>query len=177
MRYWHALLFAVLLAPGWAFAGKPDGDLPKPDPKGYWRVMTQDDATTTSKCLDSRKTPLCAVENFRACNLRVEAELCRQPGQTDDVLTSPRFPDDWYKYRVVSSGHFKKGDPRLDDRDHEMPWVPGDIWIILDERHCSRTYCAKPVRSELYYVPVRYIVHKDTDGWQVVYAFQLHWRQ
>ena len=76
MRHWRALLFALILTPGWAFAGKPGADLPKPDPKGYWRVMTQDDATTTSKCLGSRETPLCAVENFRACNLRKVAELC-----------------------------------------------------------------------------------------------------
>ena len=43
--------------------------------EGRW--MTHDDATTTSRCIGSAETAVCAIETMIACLFRLEAELCR----------------------------------------------------------------------------------------------------
>jgi hypothetical protein len=35
-----------------------------------WRVMTQSDAISTSRCIGDPKTPLCAIETVEACIVR-----------------------------------------------------------------------------------------------------------
>ena len=61
------VIAALVLGSGAAAAaGRHAPDLPRPDPKGTWRKITWDDATTTSKCIGDLSTPLCALETVLA---------------------------------------------------------------------------------------------------------------
>lgn len=65
-----ALVFAT---PSLVHAAEP---LPRPDARGQWRVITADDATTTSRCIGNPTTPACAIETHLACFVRRQQELC-----------------------------------------------------------------------------------------------------
>ena len=47
----------------------------KPKP-ARWRIMTMEDATSTSRCIGDPRTPLCAVETLMACFIRRQVRLC-----------------------------------------------------------------------------------------------------
>lgn len=53
----------------------PLADVPPPD---ELRFITADNAT--SQCIGDPKTPLCAVETFKACFARNDMKLCRKVG-------------------------------------------------------------------------------------------------
>jgi hypothetical protein len=154
-------------------AAQADPDLPRPDPKGFWRDMTHDDSSTTSKCLGSRETPLCVVETRLACALRGDADLCRRVWyQGFKPTAQPTY--EWWRYRVHSSGHFRKGDPQRDEREEEIGWEPGDMWIVIDEMKCHDDRCFRIQPQVKRYVLKRYILRKQYDGWHVVTAGLWH---
>lgn len=107
-RQW--LFLAVVALPvfviggGLAVAAEPS-DLPPIDPPGVWHTLTQDDATTDSKCIGNPVTPLCAVETIRACFTRRDDSLCQIGMGLDHLpglsLTNKR-PELSERYRVVS---------------------------------------------------------------------------
>ena len=53
----------------------PASPAAKPKP-ARWRVMTMEDATSTSRCIGDPRTPLCAVETHTACFIRRQVRLC-----------------------------------------------------------------------------------------------------
>jgi hypothetical protein len=162
----------AMIGAGYAIAA--DIDLPKADPPGKWRRITQDAGSTDSKCIGQLTSPLCAVENWLACFTRSDISLCVLAdrffrGQYD-TFKSAR--DELVRYRVVSSWVLGEGDiPKWHRLACERAWQPGDIVIDTDElgcwrdkagEHCPIAAAAKPDRR-------RNIVRQDADGlWHFV---------
>src|SRR3546814_15530872 len=53
-----------------------DSAVPQADPPGTWRVMTFDDATTTSRCVGRTDTVSCLLDTSWACVQRRNSKLC-----------------------------------------------------------------------------------------------------
>ncbi|MEO5338747.1 MAG: hypothetical protein H7841_17975 [Magnetospirillum sp. WYHS-4] len=154
-------ILAVLLAvPAWA--GGPDPDLPAVSPKGKWRVLTPDDATSTSRCIGRPETPLCAAETIVACFERTDKELCRigmgrAPGQ-EYYDFGLKGGSGWkVYYQVVSAVRLAETDipPKLRHPD-EWRVVPGDIRIVIRKRRCwiakdGREKCETGPLTQIHY--------------------------
>jgi hypothetical protein len=137
------LIFAVLLAAALP-ALADDVPLPELTPKGQYLVMTEDDTTSTSKCIGDPKTPLCAVETLLACYQRNEPDLCEIATDTklDPEYSRARFENAKSEppllYRVVrreimTDRRFPWRPRYLDDRPNEIGMRAGDMRIdILD---------------------------------------------
>jgi hypothetical protein len=169
-----ALLLAAALP---AYAGE-DAPLPPLTPKGEFLVMTQDDATSSSKCIGNPVTPMCAVETKLACDQRKNAELCEL---AIGAPLDPEFrrlayenqkPDATpFKYRVVhrevlTDRRFPWRPSYLRDRPNEISMRVGDVRIdILDVtpeyKYLSRAYCG------LTSPRVAYIVRKRDRRWLI----------
>jgi hypothetical protein len=123
-------LAAVLLIA----AAKAD-ELWKADPPGYWRKMTLDDETSTSKCVGKLISPICAMETKEACNARDDNNLCVKAVADAEgrvFISNPeRTPNIWWSYRfskvkkVKPGEHVSVGDTQaqpgdyvIDRRDH-----------------------------------------------------------
>lgn len=175
----HAVFVFVLLLASMGAEAR-DRDLPPADPKGVWHKITHDDTTSTSPCIGRLETPLCAMDTMIAAELRGDQEMysLSRIGKAEPApWLSPEYPSVWAKYHILSSGRFKAGDRREDDRYQDMHWVPGDVWIVIDQRHCNEDHCSKPAPSARWWWPRRYVLHKSETGWIVRYAGHLHWRQ
>ena len=113
----------------------------KPRP-ARWRVMTYDDATSTSRCIGDPRTPLCAIETHMACFLRGFVKLCTlSHGLPESEAkrfyiseADPRFVGHKIEYRVTYIHRVRDTDPRL---NWNVDWLkPGDIEIRTLERSC-----------------------------------------
>ena len=169
------VLFAAFLFAAALPARAGDVPLPPITPVDGYFVMTQDDATSSSKCIGNPVTPLCAVETKLACDQRNKPDLCEIATMTK---LNPEFrrlafenskPKVPLKYRVVrrevlTDRRFPWRPSYLDDRPNEISMRAGDIRIdILDvtpERKMDPGYTAVPLR-------VAYIVRKKGDRWSV----------
>jgi hypothetical protein len=131
-------LLAALLCAAVAQAQPPDPDLPAVDPPGQARVMTHDDATSTSQCIGKPITPLCAVETVIACLLRKRDELCRigmgletRPG----FVFAQAVPGLHHRYRVLSVTQINiqnlPTECRFAPTSGSLPW-----WLTEDRRQC-----------------------------------------
>jgi hypothetical protein len=161
------LIFAVFLAAAALPALADDVPLPELTPKGQYLVMTQDDATSTSKCIGDPKTPMCAVETLMACYQRGDENLCRVSGLEPqpalggitiyrvvrrEVLTDRHFP--WTPVR----------DPK--GRPGEIRMRAGDIRIDIITKHC-RNDVSQRVCDVHWTFPEAYIVRQQDDRWKV----------
>jgi hypothetical protein len=171
-------LLVLFMSSTVAFAaeGKKDPDLPTPDKPGRWRWTTQKPKTTTSRCVGETKTPLCTIETFLACRIRVDRELCRIAGDwvanwADHGVLDP---GKYKRYRVVKVTQFDEYS--LEKR----PFAVGDLWIDVLEWDCrprsdmaqDRLECRKFDRRR---PPIGYVLHKTGDQWHVVYIYQPRW--
>jgi hypothetical protein len=178
-----ALLALLTLLAAWprSAALAADPDLPRIDPPGHWRLMTQDPATTTSKCVGDTSTPLCTVETIRACFIRRDDELCRIGMGLDHPpgLVSLKVRGNYERYRIVEVKRIREKDLRITDIDPKYthdpdyaPWVwqAGDLKINILGIECSQ-YIDKlrPAMCEKGHLPpIAYIVRKEGQGWRVV---------
>jgi hypothetical protein len=164
----YSIVVVALLAASPARTAPPDRDLPRPDPPGVWHVITQDDATTTSKCLvqGEPKTALCAIEYNFACFLRKDSELCRiaRPSEAPIEFKLPAL-DRATKYRVLAVRRFAS--------QKEIDWWTrrgefwrnylriGDVMIVIDDVQCNQTFgCGDGGKQ-----PTRYFVRKAGARW------------
>ena len=149
----RAVAAALLLTALPVMAEQLGPELPKPDPKGHWRVITQDDAATTSKCIGTLSTPLCAMETYMASIVRHSSadynlSALLLPGEggsgyLDKPLSRNSPPKETsMKYRILSASILKPTDippPFLpcpvspDSLCHYLvsAWQPGDVRIIV----------------------------------------------
>jgi|GEM_PF-2220833 hypothetical protein len=158
----------------------------KADPPGVWRVMTQDDATSTSKCIGKPKTPICAVEMIEACFLRKRWSLCKAVMGGNDILfrDSPERANDnqnvskditeLYRFKYV--GLMRKNDIppwETDTREGPKPrnWKPGDVKVIMSTRPCFSGKCFPPNDMP----PVAYQVRQTGKTWMVI-AWSGDWK-
>ncbi len=136
-----ARLLAAFLPDASAAGRRNDPDVPPRDPRGYWRQMTLDDATSTSKCVGTFDTPVCAVETVVACFARSRWDLCNvaldEPGRYDPSRYSPSPNFTRELYRLVWTQRLTRaaiGDIPRDASDER----PGDIRIDVLRRSCSK---------------------------------------
>jgi hypothetical protein len=169
-----AFLFAAALPAraGDAPAGVP---LPPITPVDGYFVMTQDDATTSSKCIGDPVTPLCAVETVMACEIRGNDDLCRigmglkkNPGLSAGPV-SPRIY--WVMHRAILT------DETIPWDDHELKWRPGeagvqagDVRIDIADKICEKgeiSHTACKTEDDLPAIAA-YIVRQQGDRWAVI---------
>ncbi|HVI52391.1 MAG TPA: hypothetical protein VM661_14365 [Candidatus Sulfotelmatobacter sp.] len=163
MRLRLSLIAAALLISTPAWAEKTNPDLPKPDPKGYWRVLTQDDDTTTSKCIGNLSTPLCTLETYLASLVRYRDDfysmsVTAPPSDTGIKLDGSisqkyaRQHQEMEKYHIQSAKVLTKADipppflqchiPTYDEcRELVSEWKPGDVRILVTSRRCGGGKC------------------------------------
>jgi hypothetical protein len=174
------LVIALLLAA--ALPARADDAVPLPPitPVDGYFVMTQDDATSSSKCVGNPVTPMCAVETLMACFVRGDDRLC----QTAMGVPANKVPhmgelSDWPSivYRVVraevlTDKHFPwRPTYNLDWRPGEPSVRPSDIRIDVLRRECFETpivprNCEVPVRQTS--GPVAYVVRREGSRWAVI---------
>jgi hypothetical protein len=69
-----------------------------------WRVLTAEDATTTSRCIGRATDLICAAETALGCTQRIRrGEVCRRVGM-DDNFRAPPGGEEWLAYRLVRAG-------------------------------------------------------------------------
>ncbi len=122
--------------------------------QGELRFVSPTDAT--SNCIGNPITPLCAVETFIACTLRIEPSLCRRIGIDDYNYPKQKGTS---RYYVVSTRTIPEGEntgnlPNTDqtkpslveitilEPDFRLDWCPegcktsyflkqvGDLWLV-----------------------------------------------
>lgn len=149
------LVVTLLLAAALPAHAAEDVPLPPLTPKGEYLVMTQDNVTSSSKCIGNPVTPMCAVETKLACEQRNDPSLCEL---ATGAPLDPEFRRLGYesrkpeatpmKYRVVhreilTDRRFPWRPRYLDDRPNEISMRTGDVRIdILD---------VTPERKSLYH--------------------------
>ena len=138
----------------------------KPKP-ARWRVMTMEDATSTSRCIGDPRTPLCAVETLMACFIRRQGQLCAishgyPPSEAGRFRLSKPGPSYRTEYRVVRFHLIRNNDPLL---NLDVEWLkPGDVDITVYRRFCL------PPRQSCLGEPVTrfvYAVRRDGDRWRI----------
>jgi hypothetical protein len=168
------LLFAVCLVAAAIPARADDVPLPELTPKGQYLVMTQDDATSTSKCIGDPKTPLCAVETEMAVQVRGKLDFQRiAMGLEGGPLFDDRKPGSPIIYRVVRREVLS---------DRRFPWNPkrdlgwrngglimqaGDIRIDIIYVNCYREISLTAC-EHFWGSPEAYIVRRMGDRWVVI---------
>lgn len=179
--YSIAAVLLLMSAPAWAEKVNPD--LPKPDPKGYWHFLTQDDDTTTSKCIGNLSTPLCALETSLASLVRYRRAYDRMsmteipddyPSEdySDNIREYARQHQEMTKYHIQSAKVLTKADipppllqchiPKHDEcRELVSELKPGDVRILVTSRECRDGKCKEGLFRGL---ELRHI----GDEWKVV---------
>jgi len=134
-------IMAVLFVPWIAHSGgsKTQSEL---------RFISPTDAT--SDCIGNPITPLCAVETFKACALRLEPELCRMVGIEKYLFNKTQNSSEYY---VVSTHTITAEDITEELRNSD--WIkPGFVDITILEpdfrmdwcpNGCKTSYILKPV--------------------------------
>jgi hypothetical protein len=138
--------------------------------------MTPIEATSTSKCIGSRESPICVVETHLACHRRYLPELCRYAMGEIDELPENRENNDpsdagyrvdykvWYARRITARelpwpmGLWEKEPPNIQ---------PRDVMMVLLMRSCDNGKC-QPYRPLDYY-PHQYVVRNTERGWTLTY--------
>ncbi len=172
-------LVSIGSAGGWIIESATDSNADSPAPTAAkpkparWRVMTLDDATSTSRCIGDPKTPLCAVETLMACFIRRQLPLCNishgyPASETGRFGLSKPGPSYRTEYRVVRFHVVSDKDPKL---TLGGDWLkPGDIEITIYQRFClqPRQSCVgEPVDG------YSYVARRDGDRWRIT-AYAAH---
>lgn len=169
---WRALVFLLVIAMASnVYAAGHDSDIPKPDPKGYWRIVTMDNATSTSKCIGDPKTPICAIDTLWAAFNRQDPNLYEMVAR--DPAPPWKYPppsDSFDKYRIASAKRLRLGDLKEQqqasrDIQEGPPWKIGDVKIVI--QICGR----RPACDNYPYSYMTYIVRSDRSGWKFVTWF------
>ena len=152
----------VLIGGRGALAAEPS-DLPPIDPPNHWHVLTQDDASSDSKCIGNPVTPLCAVETIHACFTRRDDGLCQIAMGLDHLpglsLANKR-PELSERYHVVSATEIsKKKRPPING---ERPEV-GDVILDVMQLYCRAQKCEPAIG-----LPTSYLVRLVKGRWVVV---------
>lgn len=159
---WLALSLALPMA-AWAEDETPPVELPAIDGPDQWRLLTHDDATSTSKCIGDPITPLCAVETVLACFLRSQAELCRIG--SGDPNYPPRIrneiqPAESRRYWVAGVEIVTEKNRAAYKKVRYLKPQVGDVALRVRDARCYSEECNKPVGP-----PTIYLVRRNGDKW------------
>jgi hypothetical protein len=174
------VLTSLAVGPSWAAEKKPsppvdDPMVPKID-KTFWRRMTPIDATSTSKCIGSRESPICVVETHLACRKRFLPELCRYALGEIDELPEKRENSNPRKagYRLDYKVWYAR---RITAR--ELPWPmglwekeppdvqPQDVMMVIFMRFCHNNKCIPFTLGDP--EPSQYVVRNTEKGWIITF--------
>lgn len=138
-----------------------DAALPRPDPPGKWRRITQSDASSDSQCIGRPATVICAADTWIAAMTRGSEELAvrlAHPMHFEYFRPSQILPDGrklhFYVYPSGNKAFYYRiiRARRLEDRkipdsrrpgardrfgDPLMPYFAGDILIDVDIDECD----------------------------------------
>jgi len=166
-----AMTLTVLASAGTAQTRNADPDVPPPDPRHWWRIMHADPARTTSECLGQTPTPLCVVDNYWACHVRRDGDLCRvawnRPGDRSlDKGPPPRNPG-YTKYRIFNADRLTEKTVVSAHDQYDSDARPGDIRMIIEEIHCDNWKRGEACQTS---PPNRFgmVVRKSDDNWFIV---------
>jgi len=172
MRAAYLAVTATLLA--LTTTALANGGEPRPEPPGVMRLMTFDNATSTSDCIGNPVTPLCAAETRQACYLRHDTDLCAVVGEDvtfhyDVSLENRR--DAYAHYKIIeieelTDANIPAGMRRLSVHrsDPDVLWRPGDVKVLLQWQFCDLQLGC----GFWSLVPKTYLVRPAGDGWRVV---------
>ena len=142
-------------------------DVWKADPPGYWRKMTLDDKTSTSKCVGKLTSPICAVETKEACKAREDNTLCQKAaadgeGQVFVRSSSEPSPNIWWSYRFSKVKKVGAGERILVGTTEAQP---GDYIIDRRDRQCfsDENKCGKDIGP-----PTTHLVRQIGDEWRII---------
>jgi hypothetical protein len=168
------MLLSALIAPAMAQTPADGPDLPRHDPPGMWHRVTPSDDTTDSKCIGNPVTPICAIETYFACFVRLQPELCRLVNAGVEPISSDSGAVlHWTEYRVVYARRPSKLNPVEPATEGRLKPQPGDILIGVMQRSCFVSYtnpnCEIGVENE----PLGVFMTRKVDGyWTNPYFFR-----
>ncbi len=124
------LITALILSPMIAapVASATEAGLEASGSMGEWRTATKDDADTTSRCYTNQIDPICLVDAYLLCKLRLDKAICdsigKAPGQNVDFFLTWKYYHkkyethlNRYRYRMI----FFRG-PYQEVPFISMPW-------------------------------------------------------
>jgi len=143
-----------------------------------WHFITSSPATTTSRCIGSAKTPLCAIETSEACEIRRDLRLCEMtesPKEARHQASLRREPWKYFKYRILSYGHMAGTQLDIGDRHPLIARAKGDLIVrllVVDWQEVAWSTCGCSVLGE---PATTYILHRVRDHWVIVDAGSPAW--
>lgn len=145
----------------------------KADPPGYWRKMTLNDETSTSKCIGKLISPICAMDTKEACHVRDDNALCQKAvaggeGQVF-VRSSDPSPNIWWSYRFSKVKKVAAGERILVGATEAQP---GDYLIDRRDRQCffDENKCSKDIGP-----PTTHLVRRLGDEWRIITWYTPRW--
>jgi hypothetical protein len=150
---WRLRLVAFLILLGPSTTSFAADSIVKPDPPEEWRFLGLDDGSSDSKCLGvPAKTPVCAIENFFACELRADARYCEISAAPTMGVGGPLRDSTFIRYRFVSSltaankDWRKQLSPRIGGHGIRLDGVKrGDLLVLGYRTWCKTKTDCKPV--------------------------------
>jgi len=167
MGWMKGIAGAVALTLVWApNAMAADPDVPRRDPKGFYRYLTQEADSTTSTCIGNPITPLCAVETVLACFVRRDSNLCRKanwPGSQEyDFSRGKISPFNDTRYFVQFARKLSKENARKYNIGGITP-DSGDVIISV-----KKAWRAPGGWGNLYPQPTVYLLRRYGGEWRAV---------
>ena len=159
------LALALVLLPCVAAPVSAEPALWLPHVQQDWNYLTDDAERTTSRCIGTPETPLCAVETLLACFQRSDRALCAKVDETveqyQQVFEQEQTKNHYLAYRVMAVQMVGDGAPPPHHADAQF----GDILLTLDQRE-GVIGSATPTRSG---TPSDFLLRKrDSGSWRVV---------
>jgi hypothetical protein len=132
------------------------GELPVADPSTSWRLLTQSDGSSTSRCLGAPRTALCAVETLLACFQRGRFDLCRlvddKAGEYATVFATPVDTAKSLAYRIVEA--------------RRLAVPPGETVVITVQQ---QEFSGKLPATEMSGPPSVFLLRQRSDGsWEIL---------
>jgi len=110
-------------------------ELPPLAQPGQWLYVTQDDTSSSSRCIGRPGTAMCAVETLLACFQRDRQDLCRMVDDGTDqyaqIFSTPADPGKYLAYRVLEARRINAATARTGQAAHAQD---GDVLLTIDQR-------------------------------------------
>lgn len=150
----------------------PEGVVPSPelDYGQYFRIVTNFNDTSSSKCIGYPITPMCAVETYMASDLR-EDEVLRaialgeRPGPPETFKDASAYNSGIHGYRVTSVRLFLPYIIPVSARNR-FNIQAGDVAMSVETNVCTYAPCTEGALNS----DENYLLRKGKYGWHIVPA-------
>jgi len=144
MRLWIILMLGLT---GGAFAEGFDPNILRSITKEY----------ATSRCIGNPRTPICAVETYLACVVRLDHDLCDKIGYHGVYLGNSAQP---MSYRILSYRVIRSADIPA-DLEGDNQWRPGYVEITVLDLRGITDRCSHGC-------PYRFIARPTLNHWELI---------